>query len=275
MALMLVPMECMMRNWLDAWRSLNKDCVQVTKTASRLKKLIFLAVQQIYCYELILLERKILNNKFIKCISDAGEMSNKRLTGSCKLRSEHQAILGQLVGLKLQLSERNNTLVKFKLELHFLRQRLRQQTFKTNRMTARLKHNKLLAEKLLERNSKLSSRSLELLELYRMRALMFVFKLIGMAQELIVTKTKSKAYEDASEHLKCKNRQLQLRQRILIKKFTKRTSQDKIHTDTVNGARNIFDTGLHYLDFLWNCVSSLAQCPKVQGPGRRCEWALV
>lgn len=40
MALMLVPMECMMRNWLDAWRSLNKDCVQVTKTASRLKKLV-------------------------------------------------------------------------------------------------------------------------------------------------------------------------------------------------------------------------------------------
>lgn len=31
---------------------------------------------------------------------------------------------------------------------------------------------------------------------------MFVFKLTGMAQELIVTKTKSKAYEDAMEQLK-------------------------------------------------------------------------
>lgn len=135
--------------------------------SNRISLQIFLAVQQIYCYELILLERKILNNKFIKCISDAGEMSSKRLTGSCKLRSEHQAIICQLVGLKLQLSERNNTLVKFKLELHFLRQRLRQQTFKTNRITARLKHNKLLAEKLLERNSNLNSRVNIHLSIYR------------------------------------------------------------------------------------------------------------
>ncbi|XP_023166966.1 uncharacterized protein LOC111596828 [Drosophila hydei] len=280
MTLILLPMEHMMHNWLDAWRSLHNDCVQVAKTTSRFKKLICLAAQQIDCYELILSERRTVNDTLIQFIADAEVLSSKRLASSCTMRREHQAILSQLVGLKVQLAERNNTLVKFKLELHCLRQRLRSQALKTNRMTARLKQSKLLTEKLLENNNSLNARAIESLELYRTRALMFVFKLTGMAQELIVTKTKSKAYEDAMEQLKCKNRQLQLRQRILIKKIAKLTSQDKIHTNTntdanmVNGARKIIAFGLHYLGLLWKCVSALAQCPELEGRDTHCEWAL-
>lgn len=177
----------MMHNWLDAWRSLQNDCVQVAKTTSRFKKLvrghrsdrwlvlrlnwnslqICLAAQQIDCYELILSERRTVNDTLIQFIADAEVLSSKRLASSCTMRREHQAILSQLVGLKVQLAERNNTLVKFKLELHCLRQRLRSQALKTNRMTARLKQSKLLTEKLLENNNSLNARVNISLSIYR------------------------------------------------------------------------------------------------------------
>ncbi|XP_064546646.1 uncharacterized protein LOC135434151 isoform X2 [Drosophila montana] len=199
---MSCAMESMMLGWLHAWRSLNRDCLQITTTAWRFKKLIFLAAKQIYCYEMILQERKIVNDSFIKCITTAEEISSKRTAWQSRLDNENQRMLRQLICLKGELSERQKALVKTKLELHCLRQRLRQQASKTSRLASRLEENKLLTEKLLKRNLKLNERTTELLEVYRTRALMFVYKLIGMAQELLVTKAKSKAFADASAHLK-------------------------------------------------------------------------
>ncbi|KRF80778.1 uncharacterized protein [Drosophila virilis] len=223
---------------------------------------------------MILQERKIVNDSFIKCITTAEEISSKRRTRQSRLSNENQRMLRQLLCLKGELSERQKALVKTKLELHCLRQRLRQQAFRTSRMASRLEENKLLTEKLLERNVKLNERTRELLELYRTRALMFVYKLIGMTQELLATKTRSKAFADASAHLKSKNKKLQLRQRMLINKYTTLVAQATAPKDAQDANYGLVHMALHYMACLWECVSSLGQCPKLEGPNRRFQWAL-
>lgn len=76
--------------------------------------------------------------------------------------------------------------------------------------------------------------------------------------------------------LNSKNKKLQLRQRMLINKYTTLVSQDKAppKDDAQNANHGLLQMALHYIGCLWECVSSLGQCPKLEGPNRRCQWAL-
>ncbi|KAM8720253.1 hypothetical protein ACLKA7_006318 [Drosophila subpalustris] len=188
------PQERAMYNWLAAWRALNDEVLRLQTKAMRFQELIGLAANQIECYENILKERQFLNDKFFKCIANAGKKN-------FLVHKEYTEKVDQIIMLKDQLCLAKNTLKNHKLQLECAKEKLLNKAANFEHARKSLEESKAINKNLREYNLTLNALKRETMELYKSRDLMSVYQRIEKAQELINAQDKIKAVASASTYL--------------------------------------------------------------------------
>jgi len=154
-----------------------------------------LAAKQVECFENIFKEPQFVNDKFIKCISNAGEKD-------FIMQKELEEVLDKTTILKNELCLTNATLEKQKSELKCVKEKFFTLTTKSESITESLQESQVINKNLRERNRTLQAVVLlyykyllyyityihfilyqkrEAMELYRSRDLMFVYQVIWIA----------------------------------------------------------------------------------------------
>ncbi|XP_034487846.1 uncharacterized protein LOC117792005 [Drosophila innubila] len=246
------PLDRAMYNWLAAWRSLTQDSLRLQTTTMRFQQLIELAKKQIKWHENILRDQQFLNNKGITNDGVKNLLWHK----------EYRERIQNVISLQDELCLAHNTLEKHKLQLKRFKEKLLKETIKTQRIEKSLKESKHINKKLRIRNLTLHAVKKDTVELYRSRDLMFVYQLIEKAKELINAQNKTKAVASVSTYLQTNIEEIQLQESVLLRQLAAGTVERNANFKY----RHIF---LQYIDFLWECMSSLAHCPKLESPYKK------
>ncbi|KAH8414948.1 hypothetical protein KR215_011822 [Drosophila sulfurigaster] len=156
-----------------------------------------MAAEKIECFEQVLKQRKEMRDDHIQSLTNAGEISRNWSMKYFQLQRKHK----ELRCLRDELLKAKETLRNRQLQLELVKKQLLQQAIDSHRAMHSLKRCKAMNAHLRERNLKLETVSLEVMELYRCRALMLANQTMDMEQELIAAQSKSQVISDASTHL--------------------------------------------------------------------------
>ncbi|XP_034109557.1 uncharacterized protein LOC117571495 isoform X1 [Drosophila albomicans] len=254
---------------LAAWRALNEDYQQVQTIALEFRQWFEMAAEKIECFEQVLKQRKEMRDEHIQSLTNAGEISRNWSMKYFQLQRKHK----ELRCLRDELLKAKETLRNRQLQLELVKRQLLQQTIDSHRAMHSLKRCKAMNVHLRERNLKLETVSLEVMELYRCRALMLANQTIDMEQELIAAQSKSQVISDVSNQLQSNIKQIQLRESRLIEQLAK---YSKLEVELKQKAvGRLISNVLYYLRFLWECVSSLSHYPQLKGSYYKFQSALA